>query len=294
MRIGLATCSRFPLLHDEERPLVAALRALGAETEPLVWSDPSVAWGAFDLVVVRSTWDYFDDRDAFVAWARRVGGATRLVNPPAVIAWNTHKGYLRELEARGVAIVPTAWCARGEATDLEALLASRGWAEAVVKPAVSAGARNTVRVSPATLAAGREMLARITATGDAMVQPYLPSVEEDGERSLLFAAGAFSHAIRKHALLAVGAIDPEDQQDGVPRVEPSARELAFAERVLAEARAITGSTFTYARVDIAPRAGGPVLMELEVTEPSLFLHAVPEAADRFARAILGAATHRGA
>jgi glutathione synthase/RimK-type ligase-like ATP-grasp enzyme len=293
MRIALATCARLADLDEDERLLVPALRARGATVVPAVWDDPAVPWESFDVVVIRCTWDYCDRRDAFLAWTSRVAARTRLVNPPGVVAWNTHKGYLRDLEALGVAVVPTIWCARGEPVDLDALLDARGWGVAVVKPAVSAGARDTLRVTPDTRGAGRELLARIVATGDAMIQPYLVSVEGHGERSLLFAGDTFSHAIRKHALLAPGAIDPEVQGEGVPRVAPTPEELAFAHRVLAAAKRATGASLTYARVDIAPGPAGPVLMELEVTEPSLFFGADPGAADRFSTAIL-AATHRGA
>jgi hypothetical protein len=296
MRIALATCARLADLDDDERLLQVALNARGATAVPAVWDDPAVPWESFDLVVIRSTWDYFHRRDAFVAWTTRVGQRTRLVNPPEVIAWNTHKGYLRDLEARGVAIVPTLWCAQGEPADLDALMGARGWDVAVVKPAVSGGAHNTLRVAAASAddrRAGRELLARIVASGDAMIQPYLAAVEGHGERSLLFAGDEYSHAIRKHALLAPGAIDPELQGEGVPAVAPTSEELAFARRVLAEAKRVTGASFTYVRVDVAPGPSGPVLMELEVTEPSLFFGADPGAADRFSTAVL-AATHRGA
>jgi glutathione synthase/RimK-type ligase-like ATP-grasp enzyme len=295
MRIALATCARLADLDEDERLLLPALRARGATVVPAVWDDPAVRWESFDVVVIRSTWDYCDRRDAFLAWTARVAARTRLVNPPAVVAWNTHKGYLRDLEALGVAVVPTIWCPRGELADLDALLDARGWDVAVVKPAVSAGARDTLRVTKDTRRAGRELLARLVATGDAMVQPYLASVEGHGERSLLFAGDAFSHAVRKHALLALGAIDPERQGEGLPSVVPSPEELAFARRVLAAAQRVTGASlgFTYARVDVAPGPAGLALMELEVTEPSLFLSADPGAADRFSAAIL-AATHRGA
>jgi glutathione synthase/RimK-type ligase-like ATP-grasp enzyme len=294
MRIGLATCARFPDLFEDEQALLVALRARGIDAAPAVWNDPSVRWESFDLVVIRSTWDYFDHYEAFLAWTARVAKGTRLVNPPAVIAWNTHKGYLRDLEARGIPVVPTLWCGRGQSAALDALLEARAWDVAVVKPAVSAGARNTLRVTRENLPEGRALLATILATGDAMIQPYLPSVEGHGERSLLFAGDSFSHAIRKHALLAPGAIDPEAQVEGVPRVQPSPQELEFARRVLAAAKEATRCNFTYARVDIAPGPTGLVLMELEVTEPSLFFGVDPEAPARFAQAVLDSATHRGA
>jgi hypothetical protein len=290
MRIALATCSRYPDLFEDDLPLAAALRARGATVVPAVWDDPRVAWGSFTLIAIRNTWDYHDRRDAFLAWVERASRLAPMVNPPHVLAWNTHKGYLRELEARGVDIAPTVWCPRGEAADLDAILDGREWGVAVVKPAISAGARDTMRVTTANRAEGRALLATILARCDAMIQPYLPSVEAHGERSLLFAGDAFSHAIRKHALLAPGAVNPEAQGDGVPNVGASADELAFAARVLSAAESATGAHFAYARVDIAHGAKGPLLMELELTEPSLFLRSDPAAADRFATALLAAAS----
>jgi hypothetical protein len=292
MRIALATCSRYPDLFDDDLPLAAALRARGATPVPAIWDDARVEWGSFALIVLRNTWDYVERRDEFLAWIQRASRLAPMVNPPHVVAWNTHKGYLRELEARGVEVVPTAWCARGEPADLDAILDGRGWHVAVVKPAISAGARDTLRVTTENRAAGRALLATILTRCDAMIQPYLPSVETHGERSLLYAGPTFSHSIRKHALLAPGAIDPEAQGEGVPSVHPSEEELAFAARVLAAARSVTGAPLAYARVDLAAIAsggGGPVLMELELTEPSLFFRSDPQAADRFAAAFLTAA-----
>jgi glutathione synthase/RimK-type ligase-like ATP-grasp enzyme len=262
---------------------------------PAVWNDPGIAWGSFALVAIRNTWDYHEQRDEFLAWVDRVARVSSIANAPNVLRWNTHKGYLRELAARGVAVVPTAWCAQGERADLDAILDARGtaggfdWSVAVVKPAISAGARDTMRVTRENRAPARELLTKIVARCDAMIQPYLPSVEGHGERSLLFAGESFSHSVRKHALLARGAVGLEAQGDAVPSVQASAAEIAFAERVLAAAKAVTGATFAYARVDIAPGPDGPMLMELEVTEPSLFFRSAPASADRFAAAFIAAA-----
>jgi hypothetical protein len=291
MRIALATCSRFPDLHEDDRALADALRARGVEVVPAIWNDARVAWGSFALIAIRNTWDYYEQRDAFLAWVDRASRATTVANPPSVVVWNTHKGYLRDLAARGIDVVPTAWCPRGDPVDLDALLEARGpeWDVAVVKPAVSAGANDTMRVTKENRSAARALLARIVARCDAMIQPYLAAVEGHGERSLLFAGDEFSHSVRKHALLAPGAVDPEHQDKGVPSVEASAEEIAFAARVMAAAKSATGESFAYARVDIAPGPKGPLLMELEVTEPSLFLRSDPEAPNRFAEALLAAA-----
>jgi hypothetical protein len=237
-----------------------------------VWNDPAAPWADFPLVVCRSPWDYHHDAAAFFAWIDRVAVTSTLVNARDLLLWNAHKGYLRDLEARGLAVVPTAWCPRGAPARLEALLAERGWTDAVVKPAVSAGAHDTLRVGSHNVSEGAALLARLVARGDALVQPYLASVEGPGERSLVYLGGAFSHAIRKHALLAPGAVNREAQAVGVPSLDPSPAERAFAERVLAVAAEATGATLAYARVDIAPGPdGAPVLMELEALEPCLFL-----------------------
>jgi hypothetical protein len=288
LRVALVTCRQFADLYDDDRPLVAALAAHGLEASPVLWDDPDAAWEAFDLVVVRSPWDYFRRAPQFLAWVDSVAAKTRLVNPPELIRWNAHKGYVRDLESRGVRGVPTVWCARGEPADLGAILEARGWTTAVVKPAVSAGAEDTMRVEPGTRDAAAALLRTIVARGDALVQPYVDTVEDYGERSLLYFDGAFSHAIRKHALLAPGAVSPEAQGEGVPSVPAGPEERAFAESALAAARAATGRDPVYARVDIARTPDGlPLLMELEVIEPCLFLRSSPGATERFATVLAG-------
>ena len=199
-------------------------------------------------------------------WAERAGALCPLWNPPEVLRWNTHKGYLRDLEARGVAIVPTAWLARGSAPDLRALLAERGWTDAVVKPAVSAGARDTLRIrGPEDWPAVQALVARVLPHKDLMVQPYLPSVEGPGERSLLFFGGTYTHTIRRRAALSG---EPGYDSTQAERLPTSAEERAFAEGVLAA----TQRELLYARVDVArDEAGALRLMELELTEPNLFL-----------------------
>ena len=143
-RVALATCAEWPELWLDDHPLVAALRARGVAGVPCIWDDPDVDWAGFPLVAVRSTWDYTTQRAAFLAWAERVAAVTTLANPLPVLRWNSHKGYLRDLAAAGVPVVPTVWAS--EVIDLAAVLDERGWSRAVVKPAVSAGGRDTVIV----------------------------------------------------------------------------------------------------------------------------------------------------
>ncbi|WP_431925183.1 ATP-grasp domain-containing protein [Micromonospora wenchangensis] len=287
-RVALVTCSRFADLYPDDRLVLAPLAARGVTVEAAVWDDPRVDWAGYDLVVLRSPWDYAPRRDEFVAWAASV---PTLVNPADVVRWNTDKRYLGELAAAGVPTVPTSWVAPG---DVWAPPPTPG--RYVVKPTVSAGSLDTGRYDPADpthrdLAVAH--VRRLTAAGrTTMVQPYLDAVDTAGETALLFVAGpdglTFSHAIRKGAMLD----GPDLGVEGLYRPEridartPAGEQLAVAERVLAEVPGGPGRLL-YARVDLIPGPdGAPVLIELELTEPSLFLGHADGAAGRLADAVL--------
>lgn len=281
MDVLLATAGHLPALDPDDAPLVDALRDRGLEIDVAVWDDPAVDWTAAGIVVVRSTWDYTGRRDEFIAWAEQVGAGTRLENPADVLRWNTHKSYLIELEERGAPVVPTAWLAQGDRVDLGELLAMRGWKRAVVKPAVDAGSRGLLRVEPDDLDAGQSHLRQLLARGDVMVQPYLEAIETDGERSLVFIDGAFSHAVRKRP--AAGEFRIQKSWGGRYEVEDVPDELRKLGEWILE---VSGHEYLYARVDLLADADGiPQLAELELAEPSLYLSYVPAAATRLARAI---------
>jgi len=290
-RVALATASAFPELDEDGPVLLAALAERGVVAEPAVWTDPAVDWGTYDLVVVRSTWDYAPRRDEFLAWARRVESATRLANAADVIEWNTDKVYLRALEKAGLPVVATDWLVPGDT------FVPPVQGEYVVKPSVSAGSKDTNRFragehdelavahAAAILASGRTV----------MVQPYLHEVDTAGETALLYFAGTFSHAIRKGPLLtaAMGAVDGPYAEETITTREPAAVEHAAAGRVLdalASVAPADRADLLYARVDLVPdHDGEPVLLELELTEPSMFLLddgvQGAQAAARFADAI---------
>ncbi len=277
----LATCSERPDGDDDEQVATDALRAAGVDAEPAVWDDPAVDWNA-DLVVVRSTWDYTERRDEFLAWA---GSVPRLANPADVLGWNTDKIYLRQLADAGLPVVPTSWYAPGdEVGELDA--------DVVVKPTVSAGARDTRR--HLDRASARAHVEQLQVAGRAaMVQPYLDAVDTAGETGLVWMADRFSHAFSKGALLAAGAEATAGlyavEQIG-PR-EPTATERAAGERILDALAALAPAgrgDLLYARVDLVPDASGePVLLELELTEPSLWFAADPSAPDRWVAAVQG-------
>ncbi len=253
-RIALATAREHPRGHEDDAGLPDALRDAGLEPAWVVWDDAAVDPSRFALTLVRSVWDYTARRDAFLAWADRV---PNLHNPAAVLRDNTDKRYL----ARIPEAVETAFLAPGEAL---APLAR----EVVVKPTVSAGSRDTGRFAPGDDAAARALLARIHASGrTAMVQPYLRSVDERGETALVLFGGRLSHAVAKGPLLERGA-----EGVGVTPERLAARAPDEAERALAHALAARfDPPLAYMRVDLVrDDAGAARVLELELTEPSLF------------------------
>ena len=294
MKIAIVTCSLLPDGQDYDRPLIGALEEAGAEVALEVWDDPGVAWHDYDRVVVRWPWDYTHKRDAFVAWAEAVGD--RLHNRPAVLRWNSEKSYLADLDAAGLPVVDTALVRPGD--PVPELLG-----EVVVKPTVSAGARDTGRFSPAVHHEAHALIERLTAAGrTAMVQPYLADVEARGETAIVMFAGRESHVLRKGAVLApdeeapladheLGSAqvmwDPELVQPG----EANDAERELAGRVIAHVAERFGEIPLYARVDMLADAGGePALLELEAVEPALYLSTTPGAAERLADAILSSPT----
>jgi glutathione synthase/RimK-type ligase-like ATP-grasp enzyme len=263
----------------DDELLAEALRERGAEAQAVAWDEEEIDWSGFDLCLVRSTWDYHEKHDSFLRWARRVEAVTALRNPAEVIAWNSDKTYLRELAEQGVRTVPTAWVARGEGADLETILAERGWEQAVVKPVIDLGAKNLRRMRRGE---GPTALEAVLRHHDAMVQPFLPTLEDQGELSLVYIAGKFSHAARKRP--AKGDFRVQSLWGGT--VEPAEADPVHLE--LAEASlAHLDEPPLYARVDLVTGLdGNPSLIELELIEPNLFLDTHPKAAAHLAKAVL--------
>ncbi|MEA2677314.1 MAG: hypothetical protein QOJ81_1455 [Chloroflexota bacterium] len=289
-RIALATCAALPDLDPDEQLLLEPLHMLGIDARPAVWDDAAVDWAAFDLVVIRSTWDYTARREEFLAWAQSVPS---ILNPAAIVAWNTDKRYLRDLAAAGVPVVPTSWLEPGQTIVLPAV------GRHVLKPSVGAG---SVDAALFDLAAVHEAdLARahaerlLAARQTIMVQPYLELIERHGEAALIFFGGEFSHAVTKGAMLA----DQRELVDGLYKAEvitprvATTLELDIARKALV---AVPGGAaqLAYARVDLVPGAKGePVVIELELTEPSLFLGQAPGSAERLARHLVDRAATSG-
>lgn len=286
MKVALATCQDLPHLDGDEAHLLRALAAKGIAHTINAWDSGDEPFLACDHVVIRSTWDYTQKVDAFVAWAARIELALKakgglLMNPASVVRWNTHKRYLVELAREGIHIVPTAMLERGTNTTLASVLEQRGWTKgAVVKPAVSAGSKDTVRVRGLDVAAGQALLDQHLPTRDLMVQPFVEGIGA-GELSLIYIDGALSHAVNKRPKNDDFRSQPEFGSI-VERVEPTKAQIAAAEDILA----IVGGRLLYGRVDfVTGDDGKPWLMELELVEPSLYLAHDPQSATRLADAI---------
>jgi hypothetical protein len=282
MRVAFATCSA---VRDGSPDDHAAGALLGADYR--VWDDPAVDWDAYDRVLLRSTWDYTLHLQDFLAWCRRVGGE-RLRNTAATAEFNADKRYLADLSCP---TVPTLFVAPGDPAP--------AWdRELVVKPNISAGARNTGRFGPGFAGDAQALLERIHASGrTALVQPYLRSVDEHGEAALVFIGGQLSHELHKRPVLAPDEVAPSTRDrlavakamldpDLVVARSAQQDERALARAIIAEISARFGTPL-YARVDLVRGDGGqPVLLELELIEPRLYFAQASGASERFVAAVL--------
>jgi O-ureido-D-serine cyclo-ligase len=287
--VALVSARAAHALDEDLPPLLGAFAASGAAAEIADWDDPTVDWGSFDAALLRSAWDYTERLSEFLAWVQRTASQTLLLNTQAVVQWNSDKHYLAELARQGLPTVPSAFCEPDQDPQavLEGFLARQRLPELVVKPAVGAGSRDTRRhprtAVPQILEHVRPLLKKRRSV---LLQPYLPSVDQDGETALIYIGGSFSHAIRKGPLLPPGAaataalFAPEEI---TPRI-PADDERALAERLLA---ALPFPDLLYARIDLIRGEGGePRLLELELTEPSLFFAHGAGSAARLAQATL--------
>jgi glutathione synthase/RimK-type ligase-like ATP-grasp enzyme len=274
-RLALATCAHLPGIQPDDVHLAKALASLGIEPVSCIWTDPEVDWAGFDAVLIRTTWDYFQRYDEFLRWLDALPVPT--INERPLLRWNSDKRYLLELAQLGVEIVPARVASFAE---LPALLGKMTGEDLVVKPTVSGGAWNTLRGIAGDPGFGRSVRA-LPSGYDYIVQSFVPEVAREGEWSLLYFDGAFSHSILKRA--ATGEFRVQSQFGGsVDPAEPDAALLASAEQALEAVATLGYPGHAYARVDGVVVDGRFRLMELEMIEPALFLAQRPEAAKRFA------------
>ena len=291
--VAFATYDLAPSLTPDDRLAAAALEKRGITVRPAIWSDAGVDWGQFDVIVLRSTWDYHRRAEEFRHWLDRLeASGVPVWNPVPLLRWNLDKRYLRDLSSRGVPTVPTIWLDRGEAPHVDELLEEHGWNEAVLKPVVAATAYRTVRLELAQGAEQRSKLRtlahEVVEKGEAMLQPFLRQVRDEGEWSLIFIAGEFSHAVLKRPAEGDFRVQLEFGGSAVAAPAP-ANALAGARAVLDR----VSGPWLYARVDGVRTTDGFLLMELEMLEPLLFLALDHSAAVRFADAIGGGLTAAG-
>lgn len=274
-RIALVTTLDLAVPDADEASLLAHL----PEAELASWDDPTVNWESYDLVILRSTWNYHDHLDAFLQWAKRVSAVTALHNPLEIIEWNTDKRYLDDLAGRGFPVVPTTFIEPGARVPDDAVAGLDD--HIVVKPSVGAGSNGAKLFNGEAASALAHVEALHAAGKTTMIQPYLAQIDEVGETALIYVGGKFSHAARKAAILSRDmswetGIYADEKVTGT---EPSA-----AERALGDAIVASLPPLAYTRVDLLPSDDGPVVLELELTEPSLFLAVSDGAAERAASA----------
>jgi hypothetical protein len=278
---------------EDDLPAAQALEEAGAEVRILAWDDPDAAWNSFDRVIVRSAWDYDQRLDEFLSWADRVG-AGRLRNAPEIIRWNSDKRYLAELDGAGLPVPPSLLIAPGGRVP-----ALDG--EVVIKPVTGAGSRDTGRFGPDSEAAALELLEGFDQRDEiAMMQPYLPEIEVNGETAVVLFGGQVAYSLNKAAFLAPDAVVPPDQdgaaaakrdEDLVRLTEALPAEAALAEKTIAWIAARFGQMPLFARVDMVRTGSGvPVLMEVELIEPCLYFGLArslePAGAEAFAAAAI--------
>jgi len=279
--VRLVTTAPLPADDPDTPRLASALRAAGVEVDLADWHDATVDWSTARVTVLRSPWDYVDRLDEFLQWATHVATVSALWNPIALVRWNTHKSYLLDLMTRGAPVVPTVVLTRGGAAALDGIADAQGWNTVVVKPAVGVGARGAGRFAIGD-EAGQRHLDELLAVGDVLVQPYAASVESVGELSIVLAEGRVTHGVRKRP--AAGEYRIHEEYGG--QLEASALTpgvIELAERVWS----VLPAPALYARVDLLELSGGWHVLEVEVTEPRLFLEFGPaDATEQLVKAVM--------
>ena len=268
------------ILYEQEL-LKSSLEAQGLKVNVTFWDNPSYKWQETKSLLFRTVWDYFERFDEFWEWLEQVKTKTRLINSYELIKWNIDKHYLRDLKNNGIQVVPTYFADRGNNISLQEIANLNDWKHIVIKPAISASAFNTYKITNDEIEQKEQLFHELLQTHDMLVQPFFPTISELGEASLMVFGGKFTHAILKKAK--AGDFRVQDDFGGtVHDYNPTQEEIKFAEKVFQSCTSLP----IYGRVDIVWDSNKHIyLSELEIIEPELWIRNRPESANKIAEAV---------
>ena len=265
----------------EQELLKSAFESQGLKVDITYWDNPSYEWQQTKSVLFRTVWDYFERFDEFWEWLEQVKTKTRLINSYELIKWNIDKHYLNDLKNNGIQVVPTYFADRGNNISLQEIANLNDWKHIVIKPAISASAFNTYKITNDEIEQKEQLFHELLQTHDMLVQPFFPTISELGEASLMVFGGKFTHAILKKAK--AGDFRVQDDFGGtVHDYNPTQEEIKFAEKVFQSCTSLP----IYGRVDIVWDSNKHIyLSELEIIEPELWIRNRPESANKIAEAV---------
>ena len=265
----------------EQELLKSSLEAQGLKVNVTFWDNPSYEWQKTKSVLFRTVWDYFERFDEFWEWLEQVKTKTKLINSYELIKWNIDKHYLRDLKNNDIQVVPTYFADRGNNISLQEIANLNDWKHIVIKPAISASAFNTYKITNDEIEQKEQLFHELLQTHDMLVQPFFPTISELGEASLMVFGGKFTHAILKKAK--AGDFRVQDDFGGtVHDYNPTQEEIKFAEKVFQSCTSLP----IYGRVDIVWDSNKHIyLSELEIIEPELWIRNRPESANKIAEAV---------
>jgi hypothetical protein len=257
-----------------------AMAARGWGVETVAWRDPEIDWNRFDAVYLCTAWDYPQHLDEFIAVLHKIEKSSALmVNPLSLVQWSLRKTYLRDLESGGADIVPSLWCDDIDAEDMPGWFAAHGSDTLIIKPQVGANAHDTFVLRQPLTADRRAELSATFQQRAFFVQRFIESIETEGEYSLFYFAGEYSHAILKTP--AEGDFRSQEEHGAqIKSVQPDAKLLAAGQKLLS----LLAPQPVYVRADFVRDDDRFLLMELELIEPALYLRMDDAAAMRFATA----------
>lgn len=285
MKIAIVTYKSSDLLgataNEEDIVIAERLRNRGVEVQSVIWDDLAVNWQDFDWVIIKSTWDYHERTEVFIAWLQALQRLrVPVLNPVDRIIWNTDKHYLREIAAAGLAVIPSVFIEANQGTDISSLFDILGSDAIILKPCISAGSKNTYHIQRDSYSQCTAQLQNVLESEALIAQPFAPEIISEGEWSFLFFNGQFSHAIIKTPK--TGDFRVQQQFGGSTRkVQPTRQQIDAARAYVAH----FAPDCLYARVDAIMRDGKPMLMELELIEPYLFLSSDANAVERYTDAL---------